>query len=347
MVNAASPVVDSIPGRLSDLPPFPVGWFAIAFSEELGPGQVQRGGWLGQELVLFRTRAGRAVVMDAHCPHMGAHMGHGGVVIGEGLRCPFHGFCFSADGACVSTPYGGKLPKIRAGIWPVVERNGHIFIWYAPDGRPPAWEIPVLDADGYGRLHRVTWRKLASHPQETTENSVDIGHLSVVHGYERVESLAPLHTEGPYLSARYAMSRRNPFVPGLGSVRTEFDVHVHGLGYSFVHAHVREQAIHTRHFVCATPLGGEHIELRISTALRLDDPRRLLGPLALVPRWVLTRMVGALVLRAFRHDVAQDFEIWSNKRYVQPPSLAEGDGPVGPYRAWCRQFYAGPPACSA
>jgi hypothetical protein len=39
------------------------------------------------------------------------------------------------------------------------------------------------------------------------------------------------------------------------------------------------------------------------------------------------------------HDVKQDFHIWQNKRYVHPPQLAVGDGPIGAYRRWCKQFY--------
>jgi len=33
--------------------------------------------------------------------------------------------------------------------------------------------------------------------------------------------------------------------------------------------------------------------------------------------------------------------VWQHKRYVQPPILAEGDGPAGKYRQWARQFYRG------
>ncbi len=40
-------------------------------------------------------------------------------------------------------------------------------------------------------------------------------------------------------------------------------------------------------------------------------------------------------------DISQDFVIWQHKRYVQLPILAEGDGPVGKYRQWAKQFYRG------
>ena len=34
-------------------------------------------------------------MLAAHCPHMGAHLGFGGRVVGEAIRCPMHGFSFA------------------------------------------------------------------------------------------------------------------------------------------------------------------------------------------------------------------------------------------------------------
>ena len=58
-----------------------------------------------------------------------------------------------------------------------------------------------------------------------------------------------------------------------------------------------------------------------------------------VPAKWLDRVIGPAMIRSYENDVHQDFDIWTNKRYVHPPALAEGDGPVGKYRRWARQFY--------
>lgn len=56
--------------------------------------------------------------MDAYCPHLGAHLGIGGTVEGETLRCPFHAFRFDTGGVCVATGYGTKPPPTaRARVW--------------------------------------------------------------------------------------------------------------------------------------------------------------------------------------------------------------------------------------
>lgn len=38
----------------------------------------------------------------------------------------------------------------------------------------------------------------------------------------------------------------------------------------------------------------------------------------------------------------QDLPIWRHKRFIERPALAEGDGPLGRYRTWARQFYKPP-----
>ena len=74
--------------RLADLPgrpspaergldiPFPVGWFPAMLSTELAAGEVKPLRYMGQDLVVWRGGDGRARMLDAHCRHLGAHMGH-------------------------------------------------------------------------------------------------------------------------------------------------------------------------------------------------------------------------------------------------------------------------------
>ena len=60
--------------------------------------------YLGQDLVLFRGEDGTARVFDAHCPHLGAHLGVGGRVCGDGIICPFHGWRFDGRGRLAEVP---------------------------------------------------------------------------------------------------------------------------------------------------------------------------------------------------------------------------------------------------
>lgn len=85
--------------------PYPDGWFLLLESKQLGLGEVVPLRYFGRDLVAFRTASGRAVVADAHCPHMGAHIGYGGTVEGEAVRCPFHNWRFDVDGRCDDVPW--------------------------------------------------------------------------------------------------------------------------------------------------------------------------------------------------------------------------------------------------
>ena len=85
--------------------PIPFGWYALAPSSELAVGDVKPLHYFGRELVLFRTESGQPAVLNAFCPHLGAHLGHGGHVEGESISCPFHAWKFDGDGFCTDLPY--------------------------------------------------------------------------------------------------------------------------------------------------------------------------------------------------------------------------------------------------
>ena len=74
--------------------PIPFGWFFVAYSDELAVGDVKPLHYFGRDLVLFRNESGQAGLLDAYCPHLGAHLGYGGEVQGDSIRCPFHAWAF-------------------------------------------------------------------------------------------------------------------------------------------------------------------------------------------------------------------------------------------------------------
>ncbi len=348
---AATANHDLHPISSKGLPAYPNGWYAIAFSAELPPGGILSRRFMGQEIVAFRTQSGRLSVIDAFCPHLGAHLGYGSTVEQETIRCPFHYFCFDTSGVCVSTGYGTKPPPkavIRA--WPSREKHGIILVWFHAEGQQPDWEVPDLDMAGFSPLRWREWT-LQSHPQETTENSVDIGHLSIVHHYDDVQVRGELCTEGPYLNARYGMRRPAPLAGGLiKSIQSDFEIHAYGLGYSYVDVQITSLGLNSRQFVLATPVDVETITLRIALSLRsITEPGRVHPALKWLPAALtvplLNQLLPVTALNGFANDVQQDFEIWQHKVYFSPPILADGDGPVGRYRHWVKQFYC-PPAAS-
>lgn len=323
-------------------PGYPSGWFALAMSDELKPGQLMARRFVGEDLVVYRTESGRAVALDAHCPHLGAHIPTSGRVEGEGVRCLFHGFCFDARGHCTETGYNTRPPKqARLKTWEVQEVNGAIFAWYSPTGERSTWQLPTVSFDGFTSplLHHL--ENLRSHPQEVAENSVDTGHFLWNHGYRDVGQVHEITTDGHCLDAHGCFTRSADFLGRLSArINVGARARLHGLGMAIADVQDATFGLSLRFMVLATPVDPEHIDLRVVLRLKesLDVVR--FGPVyRLLPTKLGLRALARLSFWAFKRDFSQDTRVWTQKRYLHQPVLAEGDGPIGPFRRWCRQFY--------
>ena len=303
----------------------PLGWYTIAHSKELKAGKVLPVKYFGQELVLYRTEAGEARLVDAYCPHMGAHLAEGKVQ-GDILRCSFHGFEFGGDGRCVRTGYGKAVPrKAKLGTWAIREHNGFIFAWYHPERTQPDWEIPVLPGPKEGwTTFRTRQISVKSHPQETSENSVDVGHFIEVHGFGDSWYSGDLEIEGHLLKSAYGID----YFGGKLSLIANFNVEVHGLGYSLVRVNTPRFGADFNLLVLSSPVDEDNIILRTAVSMKNWGPR------------ALTYSVREAASLGLNKEVGQDAPIWEAKQYVDKPILAEGDGPIAEYRRYCRQFYA-------
>src|SRR5258706_14698416 len=175
--------------------------------------------------------------------------------------------------------------------------------------------------------------EIDSHPQETSENSVDLGHFTAVHNFGRTWATKAIEIDGPTLRTGYGIERVFSLAGCRASVEARFDVAVHGLGYSLVEGEVPALAARMRSLILSTPVDGEKIHLRIALSVARYRSR------------LLTRLVQRAVFWGLRTEVAADVPIWTRKRYVERPLLARGDGPIAAYRRWCQQFY--PAAASA
>jgi phenylpropionate dioxygenase-like ring-hydroxylating dioxygenase large terminal subunit len=245
----------------SPIHPRPTGWYAIGFSDDLRSGRVHSRVLFGERFATFRTAAGVAAVLHAVCPHLGADLSRGRVC-GERLVCPFHRFEYDREGHCVATPYAGRVPpKARVRALPVHERDGVVLAWWDELGRAPSWEPEPPSMHGW-TLPRGRCFELAAHPLSTSENSVDIGHFSTLHGFDRVEILTPIRTEGPYLTGSYEFGHR---VAGV-VLRNTFTVHLWGLGYSLVENRTHGLELNTRLWIFSTPTHPGRVELRVATA---------------------------------------------------------------------------------
>jgi len=309
-------------------PSNPIGWFAVGFSSDFAPEAVVTKQVFGQDLVLYRTSDGKLHASDPHCPHLGAHLGHGGRVEGDTLRCPFHGWCFDGVGQCVSIPGAQKLPpKPVLRMWPLLERNGVVLVHHHPDGAAPAWEPPPLVEEGWTKNRTVTW-KVKTHPQEVMENTVDCAHLIPIHHVDKADIIKGPVEDGPMMNVVINLIADGAIVgmPGMPN-DVILDVTLHGLGHTVVQSEVRNVGIRARQRIYCTPINEDHIEIRgVINLAALGDEHT-------------TEQVAELFYQAFVIDFAMDFPVWENKVYRDKPLLSSADGPFVQYRKWAKQFY--------
>ncbi|TFH22636.1 MAG: Rieske (2Fe-2S) protein [Myxococcales bacterium] len=305
--------------------PLPYSWFQLAYSEELGPGEVKPVRYFGRDLVMFRTERGRAQAFDAFCPHLGAHLGYGGSVVGETLRCPFHAWRYDCSGACVEIPYAKRIPPAaHMKTYPTIERNGMIMAWYHPSGEAPRWEIPEIEelsSEDWTTPVRREWT-VRSQTQELAENTVDQAHFRYVHGTNTVAS-TEIDWDGPLLrvTAKAIM----------GTVKGEADGTIRILTFGFGFGYTRFSGIvDTLVMTTGTPIDDEHVRMHLSlTWKRLGDQASTEG-------------VGKAFISEIERQFTQDIPIWENKIHLERPVLCDGDGPIGELRKWARQFYVEP-----
>lgn len=320
-VSAGSRVED--PQRVVP-PPIPDGWFAVAWSKDLVPGDVQRIRYFDRELVLFRTRSGVARVLDGYCAHLGAHLAEGGKVVDECVRCPFHHWHYDgATGECTRIPYAEKIPpKARVGAWEVVERNGMIFVWRHAAGVAPQFAVPEFPEIGHPDWTppRYFDLRVAVHMQDMAENNCDPVHFKFVHGLMDIpDSEVTFSENGAFMHVTDEAERTSSF----GTFRTRLDRDSYGIGIATVR-------------LVGIPNAGL---LMVASTTPIDRGHTH-------SRWVFTvtrnlaDTAGEEFVDGLSQGVLADIRIWENKIYRANPVLCDGDRLIGKFRQWTKQFYS-------
>lgn len=168
------------------------GWIPVVESTKVGPGQVRSAVVFGKDLIVTRSKDGKQInILDAYCPHGGAHIGIGGAVRTiedeSCVQCPFHGWSFrSSDGQCIDIPYQKKkcIPaQARLTSWTCCEVDNFIYLWHHMDGREPNWSMiptPELSKQKWviaGRSCHVSNLEL----EYMHENGADLNHFAGIH----------------------------------------------------------------------------------------------------------------------------------------------------------------------
>ncbi|MDP3252438.1 MAG: aromatic ring-hydroxylating dioxygenase subunit alpha [Hydrogenophaga sp.] len=171
-------------------------WHPIGLSTEVTP-RPQMVRLLGEDLVLFRDKAGRAGLLYPRCMHRGTSLYYGRVEE-EGIRCCYHGWLFSVEGHCLHQPCepdgGQHLDAARQPWYPIEERYGLVFAYMGPPEKKPVLpRYDILEDLEQGEFIEVNGTGFAGYADDVKdphvpyhwlqnwENIVDPYHVHVLH----------------------------------------------------------------------------------------------------------------------------------------------------------------------
>lgn len=316
---------------------FPRGWFMVADATDLTdkPLSVR---FFGKDFVIYRGKqSGKVIMLDAYCPHMGTHLAknttsyviHDGTHLEEdSIRCPYHGWRFGADGKCNQIPYyNGPIPKAAAvKSWPVVESMGIVFVWHDPEGGEPEWEAPFFKE--WNDPSWVRWKidhfgVLNSHPIEIVDNMADVAHMGPIHGSVGCEYFDN-EFRGPQVIQRFGAGHRT--LVGAEGQLLELDTRYTGPA------------------ILTSKMLGDYPTIMIIAHTPIDDGVIQVWHALMVksPHAVATEEDVANA-RAYQETsrlaLAQDVEVWRNKKPCFNVMQIPTDGPYHKVRIWYRQFY--------
>jgi phenylpropionate dioxygenase-like ring-hydroxylating dioxygenase large terminal subunit len=110
---------------------------------------------MGEDLILVRSPEGKAALMEGHCTHRGASLGHGGTFVGNCVQCPFHGFQYDLTGKCVAIPNVDRIPVAAVlKTFPLAETLGMIWMFNGPE---PTFPPPTLE--GFGIIREIAEKR--------------------------------------------------------------------------------------------------------------------------------------------------------------------------------------------
>jgi phenylpropionate dioxygenase-like ring-hydroxylating dioxygenase large terminal subunit len=313
----------------------------VDWSENLAPGEVKPLNYFEQELVLYRPAdGGPAAVLDAICPHLGAHLGYGGTVCDQDIECPFHGWRWGRDGRNTMVPANAGCQPVknaRVRSWETREIDGIVLVWYHARDEPPSWEWPGLpefrDTERFYPIfpygtHRYGVRE--TQPQSGLENMADTQHFPYVHSVVQPAAHQELTEDGAFMRARFEVpfgaGKKSTWLTPNGAVDGEIEAETWGLGLVLARSKIGEKVF--TQLITHTPVDLNHTEVFSTiTGTRVAGEDE--------PTGMTTRMYK------FQHDeVEHDLVIFEHQHWLDKPLYAQQEGlPFVKVRRFARQFY--------
>jgi phenylpropionate dioxygenase-like ring-hydroxylating dioxygenase large terminal subunit len=168
---------------ISEVPALQEFWYPVAYSRDLSDKPI-RAELFGRGIVVWRSADGGVHAAVDFCPHRGARLSQGWLDDEGCITCPYHGWKFGSDGACVRIPQNAESSAIppRAKLLPIHADEKYELVWLcvAETPREPIPVLPELDDPAFTLVHELmeVWNVTAPR---CVDNALDVSHLSFVH----------------------------------------------------------------------------------------------------------------------------------------------------------------------
>jgi len=198
-------------------------------------------------------------------------------------------------------------------------------VWHDVEGRSPDWEIPAIAEYGqekWTRCKQMTW-EINSCNQEMAENQVDAAHFCYLHGTVGLPKTTTTIVNKHHL---HTVSTTRMTTPG-GEVDGQIEVNAYGFGFTTTRFN---GIVETLLISSATPIHENRCKLWFSFTIKQFGGAEI------------TQGIGRAFVKEISRQLEQDIPIWENKIYLPRPLLCDGDGPIGKFRVWSKNFYPKP-----
>jgi phenylpropionate dioxygenase-like ring-hydroxylating dioxygenase large terminal subunit len=160
-------------------------WYVVANRQDVGRELLGRT-VVNTPLVIYRTEAGEAVVLDGRCPHRHFPLAKSALE-GDTVRCGYHGFVFDSSGQCVEVPSQIHVPRAcRVRKYPSAEHGLWLWVWVGDEDKADPALLPPLEdigLEGEGLVGApLIVREVACRYQLLNDNLFDLSHLAYLHG---------------------------------------------------------------------------------------------------------------------------------------------------------------------
>jgi len=315
------PYATTISSRYKELPTFLNSWQVICMESEVKSNKIISKNIMGEDIIIWKDDNNKISVMEAHCPHLGAHMASGGEIIDNNIRCAFHHRSFDSHGKCT----GHKQKSIFT--YSIDIQGGIIFAWFHEKREEPIWRLPNLLIDEKNREWVVSHTELKgtfvpSHPMTFIENGADINHGIKLHNLCHKDTEFNVNNE--IISLKYIREKEEK-----GHIKlTAYGPFI--LSYDFEFTHYFKGYARMLMLLQLMP-DSSFIAHRIKLKHKSIDTFHM----------KLFYFLASVVteFKLFKAFLIEDQLIMINRKYLHRPNYDKEDRFIPKFRKWYKQFY--------